>query len=124
MEEHVKTIIFFGDNPEALYKSLALLCNCIKERTDTDHKLFVSPMSSHIYVIMKREPIDEINTRLGSHELIFMPNDDKIVQRLIQTKSVLYYRNCMSFVGDSEKKQQKVQEIIDWMLEMKEDIKL
>lgn len=122
--DQIKTIIFFGDNPEALYKSLALLCNCIKERTDAAHKLFVAPMASHIYVIMKREPIDEINTRLGSHELIFMPNDDKILQRLIQTKSVLYYRNCMGFVGDSEKKQQKVQEIIDWMLEMKEEIKL
>ena len=122
--EHVKTIIFFGDSPEALYKSLALLCNCIKERTDADHKLFVAPMSSHIYVVTKGEDEDGKKNLNGNHELIFMPNDDKLLQRLIQTKSVLYYRNCMSFVGDSEKKQQKVQELIDWLLEMKEGIKL
>ena len=124
MEEHVKTIIFFGDNPEALYKSLALLCNCIKERTDAAHKLFVAPMASHIYVVSKGEINDDKKTLNGNHEIIFMPNDDKLSQRLIQTKKVLYYRNCMGFVGDSEKKQKKVQEIIDWLLEIKEEIKL
>lgn len=122
--EQLKTIIFYGDGPEALYKSIALLCNCIKERTDADHKLFISPMAQHIYVMARGEVEDNKKNFTGNHEIIFMPNDNKIAQRLIQTKKILYYRNCMSFVGDSEKKQKKIQDLIDWLLEIKEDIKL
>lgn len=122
--DQIKTIIFFGDNPEALYKSLALLFKCIRERTDAAHKLFVSPLARHFYVVTKGEIVDDKKTLNGNHEIIFMPNDDKLAQRLIQTKKVLYYRNCMGFVGDSEKKQKKVQDLIDWLLEIKEEIKL
>lgn len=125
MEPELKTIIFFGRTPEELYKSIAYICECIKERKDAAHKLYISPLMNHIYLLsMGCVDTDGVKHIIGNHEIIFMPDKQEEMDRLKQNKKVIFSKNCMCFVGDSEKKLQKTQDIIDWVLEIKEEIKL
>lgn len=120
----VKTIIFTATDPEALYKSIGLLCETIKIRSDTEHKLFVSPLMNHTYLVsMGCVDTDGERHFIGNHEAIFIPaNRVGEIMRLEQTKNVYAKTNCMMFVGETEEKQKRVNDLIDWLLEIKEDI--
>lgn len=121
----IKTIIFHASDKESLLKSVTLLCDAIKTRTDADHKLFFSVLGQDFYVVNRADLGDDGKPHfVGHHEIIFMLKDDRTAQRLIELKRVLYYRNCMCFVGDSEEKQARTQELINWLLETKEEINL
>lgn len=123
--DELKTIIFWANSKEDIIKSIAFLSEVIKNREDTQHKLFFAPLMLNIFKMGMGE-LDE-NGRphfTGNHEIIFMPKRDGDIQRLIQTKRIRYSKNCMCFVGDSEAKQKKANDIVDWTLEIKEEIKL
>lgn len=123
--DELKTIIFWANSPEDIVKSIAFLSEVIKEREDTHHKLFFSPLMLNTYKLGMGEIGDDGKPHFtGNNEVIFMPKVDETIQRMIELKHVRYSKNCMSFVGESEAKMKKTNDIIDWLLEKVEEIKL
>ena len=128
MEESkdVKTIIFQASSSDDMIASIKTLSEAIKLREDTAHKLFFVPLMLNMYLLsMGCVDTDGKKHIIGNHEIIFLPTvREDTIARIEATKNVLYKKSCMCFVGESDKNQKKLNDIIDWVLEMKEDIDL
>lgn len=120
----MKTIIFYANSLEDSTTSLDYLINDIKDRDDAQHKLFFSFLMAQTYRISMGTQTDDGERHfVGEHEVIFIPSGrQQDIDRLKETKDVIFYKNCMSVAGPQ--RAEKRQKLIDWLLEITEEINL
>ena len=118
------SIIFYITDREEGTKAVQYLCEDIKARQDAEHKLYFKFLLSGAYMVsMGCEDTDGNKHFIGEHEIIFMPvGRQSDIERLKDTKNVIWYKNCMIMAGDSDKTKELRQVLIDWLLEIKSSI--
>ena len=122
----MSTIIFFSTSAEDQMKSIETLVNGIKADGRCYHKVCFRPVTVNMFQFIggvKNE--DGGMEPLGCHEILYLPaGRTEDIARLERTKNVVLKINSMCFVGDNDKKQQKLKKIINWLLEETEEIEL
>ena len=119
----MKSIIFYITDKSDGVKAVQDLCDSIKAREDAGHKLYFKFLMAGAYVItMGTEDADGNKFFVGEHEIIFIPvHRQGDIERLKETKEVVWYKNCMIMAGDNEKARALRDLLIDWLLEIKQD---
>lgn len=122
----MSTIIFFSTSPDDHIRSVNTLVQAIMADKRCDHKMCFRPISVNFYQFIRGELDKEGHMQpIGCHEILYLPSvRTEEIARLERTKNVVLKINSMCFVGDNDKKKNKVKKIIDWLLEEREDIKL
>lgn len=124
----MKTIIFLVFNKEDGLATVTQLTQDIKANEEANHKLFFRNLFKGKYCIAKGEPGEDGKPVMnGDREIIFLPMDDRSISkialaRLAEGKEILMVKNCMCLCGDGEAKQNRRRKVIDWLLELTDDI--
>ena len=120
----MKTIIFYTNSREDSLASVEYLINDIKSRDDAQNKLFFSFLMENTYRISMGTKTDDGEKHfIGEHEVIFIPGGrQQDIERLKEVKNVIFYKNFMSIAVPQ--RTEKRNKIIDWLLELTEDIEL
>lgn len=120
----MKTIIFYIVDRENGISAVRGLCDDIQAREDAKHKLYFKFLMNGTYMIsMGCKDTDGIKHFVGNHEIIFIPaNRQQDIERLKETKNVVWYKNCMIMAGEGEHPTRLRSILIDWLLEKMEDI--
>lgn len=122
----MSTIIFFSTSPDDHIKSVNTLVEAIMADERCNHKMCFRPISVNFYQFIRGVVQDNgAMIPVGCHEILYLPSvRTEEIARLERTKNVVLKINSMCFVGDNNKKKDKVKKIIDWLLEETEDIRL
>ena len=119
----MKSVIFLVYNKEDGLATITQLTQDIKASEDANHKLYFRSLFRGIYTITRGETDENGNKSLvGEREVIFLPMDDtntsKInLGKMSENKEVIFMDNCMFICGDSNKKDKRRKDLINWLLE-------
>ena len=118
----MSTIIFFSTSSEDHVKSVETLVEALRADGRCEHKICFRPLTVNFYQILRGELDDDGNMQpIGCHEILYLPiNRKEEIERLERTKNVVLKRNGMCYVN----KEEKTKELINWLLEETEEIKL
>lgn len=125
-EKQMSTIIFVSKSADDQTKSIEALVNALKADGRCEHKICFRPITTNFFQFIRGVKDDDKGMfPIGCHEILYLPiNRKEEIERLERNKNVIIKINSMCFVGDSDKKKKKLKNVIDWLLEEKEDIKL
>ena len=125
-EKQMSTIIFFSTCAEDQTKSIETLVDGLKADERCSHKICFRPITLNFFQFIRGVKDDEKGMfPIGCHEILYLPiNRKEEIERLERNKNVIIKINGMCFVGENDKKKKKLKNIIDWLLEETEEIKL
>ena len=112
----MQTIVFVANDKESAHQALSYITTDIQNYGPANHQLFFHRIMFGAFHICKGESVGNERRLIGSHEVIIIPNRDDVIGRTKFGKDILFLKNCMSLVGDSDKKQSFRRAIIDWLL--------
>lgn len=120
----MKTIIFYTTDANDAVTSAQDLSDSIVLREDAKHKLYFRILFGGAYVIsMGCVDVDGKKQFIGNHEIIFIPaRRQQDIERLKESKDVVWYKNCMIMAGSGEKATALRDLLIDWLLEKTEKL--
>lgn len=119
----MKTIIFYITDHEEIVKSVKNLTDDIKNREDASHQLYFKFLMGGAYTISRgRTDKNGVRELTGEHEILFIPSTrQRDIERLKETKTVIWYKNAMIIAGDGEKPKELRRLLINWLLNDKEE---
>ena len=119
----MKTIIFFSTERDKHLKSIGVFAEAARADERCAHKIFMRPLMMNVFQFIRGVRTDNDADIIGCHEIIFCP-DGPTRERLSRIKNIVHEKDCMFIVGDSDVKKKRVNELIEWLLEETEEIKL
>lgn len=122
IHKDMSTIIFFSTSSEDQVKSIETLVEALRADGRCEHKICFRPLTVNFYQILRGVVQDNGNMiPVGCHEILYLPVSRKEeIERLERTKNVVLKKNSMCYVN----KEEKTKELINWLLEETEEIKL
>ena len=122
VHKDMSTIIFFSTSSDDHLKSIEVLVEALRADGRCEHKICFRPITQNFYQLI-RGVVQDNGTMIpvGCHEILYLPSNRKEeIERLERTKNVVLKKNSMCFVN----KEEKIKELIDWLLEETEEIRL
>ena len=118
----MSTIIFFSTSSDDHVKSVEALVEALRADGRCDHKICFRPITLNFYQLIRGVVQDNgAMIPIGCHEILYLPsNRTEEIERLERTKNVVLKKNSMCFVN----KEEKMKNLIDWLLEETEEIEI